>query len=141
MAGVENSFLGRGWSFPPTFSRRDYGVAMVKDEVDVRESLWILLSTLLGERVMVPGYGTDLWRMVFRNLNTTLTTQIQEMVAQAILYWEPRIVVDNIQLDQDATRYGVVLLNIDYTIRMTNARNNLVYPYYTQEMTIPQPPV
>ena len=140
MARVENSFLGRGWSFPPTFERDDYSVVMVQDELDVRESLWILLSTMLGERIMVPGYGTDLWRMVFRNLDTTLTTQIQEMVAQAILYWEPRITVEDIQLDQDATRHGTVLINITYVIRKTNARNNLVYPYYTQEMTIPQPP-
>jgi uncharacterized protein len=140
MANVENSFLGTGWSFPPTFMRTDYSVVMVKDEADVRESLWILLSTLLGERVMVPTYGTDLYRMVFRALTATLQTQIADMVQQAVLYWEPRITVESVTASPDATLDGQVLIGITYVIDKTNARNNLVYPYYKQEMTLPQPP-
>ncbi len=140
MANVENSFLGTGWSFPPTFMRTDYSVLMVKDEADIRESLWILLSTLLGERVMVPTYGTDLYRMVFRALTTTLRTQIADMVQQAVLYWEPRITVESVTVSPDGTLDGQVLIGISYVIDKTNARNNLVYPYYKQEMTLPQPP-
>lgn len=137
MENPENSFLGSGWSFPPTFSRLTYSVEMVRDEKDIRESLWILFSTQLGERLMVPEYGCQLWRMVFKNLTTTLTTQLANIVRQAILYWEARINVDQITVLPDATVPGLVLITVDYTIRKTNARNNLVFPFYIQEGTIP----
>lgn len=141
MAGVDKSFLGTGWSFPPTFTRVDNSVVMVSDNRDIRESLWILFTTSLGERIMLPTYGNQLWEMVFRGITTTLITQIQNMVSQAILYWEPRITVDAIKVDADDSVDGLLLITVDYTIRKTNVRSNLVYPFYTQgEQTIPSSP-
>jgi phage baseplate assembly protein W len=142
MASTDKSFIGTGWSFPPTFSRANHAVVMVKDDVDIRESLWILFSTSLGERIMLPTYGNQLWKMVFRGITTTLITQLQDLVAQAILYWEPRIDVDLVRIDADDSVNGLLLINIDYTVRKTNVRSNLVYPFYTQgEQTIPSPPI
>ncbi|MDB5600917.1 MAG: hypothetical protein JWN71_2961 [Xanthobacteraceae bacterium] len=137
MPSPEQSFLGTGWSFPPTFSRATLSVDMVSDEKDIRESLWILFSTSLGERVMLPSYGTQIWQMVFRAINTTLTTQLADLVRQAILYWEPRIDVVNISVTPDASQDGRVLIMVDYIVRRTNTRSNLVYPFYLQEATIP----
>jgi phage baseplate assembly protein W len=133
----EQSFLGTGWSFPPTFSRATLSVDMVSDDIDIRQSLWVLFSTSLGERIMLPGYGTQIWRMVFRAINTTLITQLADMVSQAILYWEPRIDVIDIGVTSDASQDGRVLIAVDYMIRRTNTRSNLVYPFYLQEATIP----
>ena len=137
MASPEQSFLGTGWSFPPTFSRGSFSVEMVSNDLDIRESLWILFSTSLGERVMLPRYGTQIWQMVFHAINTTLMTQLADMVSQAILYWEPRIEVIDISVTPDATHDGVVLIMVDYVVRRTNTRSNLVYPFYLQEATIP----
>jgi phage baseplate assembly protein W len=137
MATLDRSFLGTGWSFPPTFSRLTYSVNMVSDDQDIRESLWILFSTALGERIMLPEYGTQLWRMLFRNATTTLLTQLANIVRQAILYWEARITVDDVKAQPDAKVAGLVLITVNYTIRKTNARNNLVFPFYLQEGTIP----
>jgi len=134
---INNDFLGTGWSFPPTFSRLSYSVEMVSDEKDIHESLWVLFSTQLGERVMVPQYGSTLTQMVFRTLNTTLTTQLKNAVWQAILNWEPRITVDAIDVDIDSTSYGIALIGVAYTIRRTNTRSNMVYPFYYAEATIP----
>jgi len=134
---INNDFLGTGWSFPPTFSRLSYSVEMVSDEKDIHESLWVLFSTQLGERVMVPQYGSTLTQMVFRTLNTTLTTQLKNAVWQAILNWEPRITVDSIDVDVDSTSYGIALIGVAYTIRRTNTRSNMVYPFYYAEATIP----
>ncbi len=134
---INNDFLGTGWSFPPTFSRLSYSVEMVSDEKDIHESLWVLFSTQLGERVMVPQYGSTLTQMVFRTLNTTLTTQLKNAVWQAILNWEPRITVDSIDVDVDSTSYGIALVGVAYTIRRTNTRSNMVYPFYYAEATIP----
>jgi phage baseplate assembly protein W len=76
VATPEQTFLGTGWSFPPTFLRRSCTVQMISGESDVRESLWILLSTMKGERIMLPTYGCDIWRYVFQGINTTLIGQV-----------------------------------------------------------------
>jgi Bacteriophage baseplate protein W len=137
MNNPEKAILGTGWSFPPTFSRDSFSIDMVSDAQDIRESLWVLFSTALGERIMLPEYGTQIWEMVFRAINTTLITQLAEMVSQAILYWEPRIDVVDLSVAPDASQDGRVLIMVDYIIRRTNTRSNLVYPFYLQEMTIP----
>jgi len=136
MKNLEKSFLGTGWSFPPTFSRLTYSIDLVSDERDIHESLHILFSTSLGERIMVPNYGSQISELVFRDINTTLATQLEDYVRQAILYWEPRINVDEIIVQPDAVLDGVVLITVYYTIRKTNARNNFVYPFYIHEQTI-----
>ena len=138
---ADMSFLGTGWSFPPTFARAMLDVVMVSDDVDIQQSLWILFSTVLGERIMLPQYGTQLWQMVFRALTTTLATQIEGMIADAILMWEPRISVDDITIVANDPINGQLSINVDYTIRRTNVRSNLVYPFYLNEQTIPSPPV
>ncbi len=132
----ERAFLGTGWSFPPTFSRSARSVVMVSGEVDVRESLWILFSTALGERVMLPEYGSAIWEMVFQGINTTLMTQIADLVQQAILYWEPRIDVEYVNVTPASSLDGVLLIEVAYVVSATNTRNNLVYPFYIQEGTL-----
>jgi hypothetical protein len=134
---VNKDFLGTGWSFPPTFDNISYTVEMVSNDTDIRQSLWVLFSTALGERTMVPEYGSGLEKMVFRVLSTTLISQMKSMVQLAILNWEPRIDVDEVQIQTDATYDGRVLINVIYTIRKTNTRSNLVYPFYLTEGTIP----
>jgi phage baseplate assembly protein W len=136
-ANTVKDFLGTGWSFPPTFSNISYSVEMVSDDQDIRESLWVLFSTQLGERIMVPAYGSDIWQMVFRTITTTLMSQLKTMVKQAILNWEPRIDVDDVKVQRAADVDGMVLIAVNYTIRTTNTRSNLVYPFYLTEATIP----
>jgi len=109
---------------------------MVSGEVDIHQSLWILFSTRLGERVMLPKYGAGIWRMVFASINTSLITQMQDYIREAIVVWEPRIDVDLIEITPDNELEGKVLISLSYTIRSTNARNNLVYPFYLQEGTL-----
>jgi phage baseplate assembly protein W len=129
-------FLGTGWSFPPTFSQRTWSVVMVSGEDDIRESLRILFSTALGERIMVPEYGCDLSSMVFRSITTTLQTELEAGIRQAILSWEPRIDVLDVTVQRDATVDGLILVAVDYVIRRTNTRSNLVYPFYVREGTL-----
>lgn len=131
---MENqSFLGRGWSFPPEFNRESKAVKMIEDEEDIRSSLQILLSTRPGERVMVPGYGCNLDELLFSPLNLTIKTYVVDLIRTAILYYEPRIDVNKIEIDQTDEFYGVLLIRIDYTIRVTNSRMNMVYPFYKEE--------
>ena len=132
-------FLGTGWKFPPEFSSESSRVEMVSGADDVRESLWVLLSTSPGERVMAPEFGCALWRMVFAKLDLTTMTEMQDLVRRAILNWEPRVTVDAVTAEADPRVAGLVHINVAYTIRRTNARSNLVYPFYVNEATIAPP--
>lgn len=126
------SFLGRGWSFPPEFSKEARSVKMLEDEADIKSSLQILLSTRLGERVMLPGYGCNLDELLFNPLNLTLKTYVTDLIKTAILYYEPRIDVKKIEIDPTDELKGVLLINIDYVIRTTNSRMNMVFPFYKE---------
>jgi phage baseplate assembly protein W len=129
-------FLGTGWKFPPEFTSEAAAVEMVGGADDIRESLWILLSTSPGERVMVPEFGCALWRLVFKKVDVTTMTEIEDVVRHAILHWEPRITVDAVSVEADPGVAGLVRIDVAYTIRATNARSNLVYPFYLNEATI-----
>ncbi len=128
-------FLGRGWSFPPTFNRTASGVEMLEDEADIVSSLEVLLSTAQGERVMLPQYGCNLDELLFENLDTRMKTLMADKVESAILYHEPRIELENVVLDESRELVGVVLINIVYRVKTTNSRFNLVFPYYKLEAT------
>lgn len=133
-------FLGRGWAFPPRFTSATSDVDMVAGERDIGESLFILLSTAQGERVMVPTYGCDLHRFVFAELSTGVMTEISDMVATAILRWEPRIDVIAVTVTADADEPALVRIGIDYRVRRTNVRSNIVYPFYISEGTLVRGP-
>lgn len=128
------SFLGTGWGFPPTFHRSAEGVEMISDEVDIESSLTILLSTDVGSRVMQPLYGCDLHRLVFEPLDTSLQAYMKDLIKTAILYFEPRIILNDVTLEPEPLE-GRVLIIVDYTIAATNTRNNFVYPFYKEEGT------
>lgn len=127
------SFLGTGWSFPPAFDPQTGIVQMLSDEADIQSSLEILLSTRLGERVMQPTYGCNLDEMLFEPLTTTLKTYIADLIRTAILYHEPRITVNKIDMTESNDLEGLVLIKLEYTVKSTNSRYNYVYPYYKQE--------
>ena len=129
------TFLGRGWSFPPTFNRSIAGVEMLEEEADIASSLEILLTTAQGERVMLPQYGCNLDELVFESLDTRMKTLMADKVESAILYHEPRIELENVRLDDSLELEGVVLIEIIYRVKTTNSRFNFVFPYYKAEGT------
>lgn len=132
---TNNDFLGKGWSFPPTFNINTKSVEITEKEVDIQRSLEILLTTTVGERVMEPKYGCNMSDLVFEPLNTTIKTVIIDRIKTAILYFEPRIDAKNINLDTATGTEGLVLVEIEYVVRSTNSRFNFVYPYYKDEGT------
>jgi phage baseplate assembly protein W len=129
------SFLGRGWAFPPTFDQVSGTVALLQDEEDIRSSLHLLLTTMVGERLMQPRYGCNLDELLFESLDTTLRTQLIDKIETAILYFEARIDVERVTLDTSREWEGVVFIQVDYIIRSTNSRFNFVFPFYKNEGT------
>ena len=132
---ITKSFLGTGWGFPPSFSNTTLQVGMLSDEADIQSSLEILLTTRQGERPMRPDYGCNLDELLFEPLTTTFKTYIKDLIATAILYYEPRIIVNKIGLDDTGELDGRILISIEYTVRSTNSRFNFVFPFYKTEKT------
>jgi len=129
-------FLGTGWSFPPAFNIVARNVEMVSDVTDIGQSLNILLSTTLGERVMQPEYGCNLASYLFESLNTSVIGYIKDRVQNAILFYEPRISVEKITVTPDNSPElleGRFTISIEYVIPETNSRFNYVYNYYENE--------
>lgn len=132
---MEKAFLGRGWSFPPTFDRNPGRLEMLEEEADVASSLEILFSTRPGERVMLPEYGCNMEDLLFESLDTRMKTLMADKIEAAILYHEPRIKLERVRLDDTRELEGVVLIEIIYRVKTTNTRFNFVYPYYRLEGT------
>jgi phage baseplate assembly protein W len=109
---------------------------MVAGVEDIEESLRILLGTYPGERVMLPAYGCSVRRAVFDTLNESTLTELKELIRRAILFFEPRILLDRIDADVLPLE-GRVDLQVCYIVRTTNTRHNLVYPLYLDQATEP----
>lgn len=131
----QKDFLGKGWSFPPAFDLNKKQVCMVEDEEDISQSLEILLSTHLGERVLLKEYGCGIHTMSFENITVTLLTKMKAIIKKAILLYEPRIDLEKIFFTSPTSGEGIVNIEIQYRIRTTNSRFNFVYPFYVKEGT------
>ena len=135
MVDINKAFLGIGWGFPPEFHKHADAleVKMVAEEEDIRESLRILLSTRPGERVMQPDYGCGLHTMVFENLDESTVTELKDIIERSVLFFEPRITLESVDIDTDESLEGSLKIQLNYTVRLTNTRSNIVYPFYYLE--------
>ena len=108
---------------------------MVSAEEDIRQSLLILLSTTPGERVMQPSFGCGLKGKVYENINESSVTILKDMIKRAILFFEPRVVLESISADTTDSYEGRLNFLIQYRVISTNTRHNIVYPFYFREGT------
>lgn len=132
----KNSFLGKGWSFPPTFHKESYfGIEMVENQIDIQQSLEILLNTSKGERVMLPDYGCDLQTFLFESINDSKIHLLKEIIRSAIVTYEPRVELNDVIVDYSDYQDGIIRIKLDYIVESTNTRFNLVFPYYKVEGT------
>ena len=128
------SFLGTGWDFPPTFKKETKSVAMISDIEDINSSLNILLSTRIRERILQPKYGCDLIDLIFEPITLSMLTRMENLVKDAIVFYESRIKLLKIDLESNANE-GIIEIRINYMIKATNSRFNYVYPFYLKEGT------
>ena len=110
---------------------------MVSGAEDIHQSLQILLSTRLGERLMQEDYGCDLNHLLFAEIDQGLINDMNRIVSDAILYHEARISLDQLDVSESMDQPGLLLIRIEYTVRSTNSRFNMVYPFYLNEATAP----
>jgi phage baseplate assembly protein W len=132
---MDNSFLGRGWSFPPGFSTAGCEVDMVQDEDDILQCLELLLSTRLGERTLVSNFGSDLTHFLFEEVDQSLLNKLTDTISDAVLLYEPRVTLEKIDITESDAQRGLLLISLQYVVKAVNSRFNMVYPYYINEST------
>ncbi len=127
---MSSAFLGVGWKFPVS---SDAGrIAMAAYEESVRQSIWIILATARGERVMRPDFGCGIHDLVFAVNNAATAGRAATEVREALIRWEPRIELLNVAAAADPAQPHRLLIEIAYKVRATNSRFNLVYPFYLE---------
>jgi len=135
MSMENKSFLGIGWSFPPTFDAASHSVVMVADEEDIAQSLRIILFTSFGERVMLPEFGSNIDNSVFQPVDSSLINTLSEGVRSSVMRFEPRISLHAVNVSNDESVEGRLNIKLEYSIRLTNVRTNIVFPFYFKEGT------
>lgn len=125
-------FLGVGWRFPLQVTPGG-AIAQAKFEQRIEESIYIILSTAPGERPMLPEFGCGIHELVFANNNSQTVALVTHLVRESLIRHEPRIDVLDVDADSPAEQPNLLLIRVNYRVRVTNAIGNLVYPFYISE--------
>lgn len=131
-----NNFLGRGWTFPPSFENKTGSVEMVSDVDDIVQSLKIILSTRKGERLTNPYFGCAMHDYLFDSINELTKNMIIDAIQMAVIEYEPRIVIDAIDIDYSEQLEGTINIELAFIVRKINTRHNVVFPFYKIEGTL-----
>ena len=128
---MPKELVGRGLSFPLQINPQG-GLSLTSEVDEIMQAITIILSTIPGQRVMRPTFGSRLHELVF-SPNSQETAALAERYArEALMMWEPRIEAVAVSALIDATHHmgSVLQLHIDFRIKTTNDKRSLVYPFY-----------
>jgi uncharacterized protein len=128
---------GRGWSFPAKFSKKDAELEMSEGVQDINESLYIIITTNFGERVMNTNFGCGVSNYIFDDLNTPTLALIEDNIRNSITLYEARVDLEEIEFDLNDGS-GRLDIHITYKLRNENSRFNYVFPYYLKEANAQQ---
>lgn len=123
--------LGIGWSFP--VRPRNGRLCYAKYEEDIEQAIGIILETATRERIMRPHFGGGLQAFLFEGNSAVTHQRVREVVRTALVDWEPRIDVENVDIEVSTTDPNLMFIAIDYVVRRSNSSFNRVYPFYLNE--------
>jgi uncharacterized protein len=132
MANLTNKhtqeYLGTGLTFPLQ-SNVQGGLQLSSEAQKIRESIWLILRTDLGERLYRPNFGCRLSELAFAPLNNDTLLRIRLYVLEALQTWEPRIDIDEVRADPEPET-GRVNIVVDYRLKSHPDPFSFVYPFY-----------
>lgn len=129
----QSEIIGSGWEFPPVFDKNENGVRLISDLKEIENSIYVILHTAIGERVMRRSFGTNLHQLIFESLTENMKVYMATSLRESLEQHEPRITVDRLQLQQENPALGRVDIHIEVTVRKTHQPLSLVLPYYLPE--------
>lgn len=130
---MTESFLGRGWRFPVGVDPTTGKIAMSTGEEDIRQSIWLILSTARGERAMRPEFGCGIHDLVFASMGAGTIGNFESYMRQALIDHEPRVEVTRLEVSTEEADRGRLLIDLTFRIRETNSEFNMVYPFFLTE--------
>ena len=128
---MSSEFLGVGWNFPVEVDEKGQ-IKMARYEESIQQAIWMIVGTAKGEQVMRQDFGCGIHDLVFAPNNATTAGQAIREVRDALVLWEPRIDVLDVEAFSDPNQPALMLIEIRYLVRKTNNRFNLVYPFYLE---------
>lgn len=120
---------GLGQHITPDASGR---LPFVSGPEKVRQSIFTLLDTEPGERVMRANFGCGLRRYLMAPNNPATRAGIHQEIANSLSRWEPRIKVVDIAVNPTDDR-AMVLIEIHYAHVLDGRQDVLVYPFYLEQ--------
>lgn len=128
-----NPLIGSGWAFPPQFRAAGVGPQMIADEQLIQQSIYILLNTQIGERLLNLGFGSGLKQFLFHTPDAEALADLKEEIAKSIAQNESRIILQTINFDSGDLYDGLLNIELEYLIKQTNSSGNMVFPLYLNE--------
>jgi phage baseplate assembly protein W len=123
-------FIGSGWAFPVGVDATGR-IALARGSREIEQAMRLILSTYPGERPMRPQFGSRLRDFIFDGATWENASAIADEVRSSLRQWEPRATVSDVEVTPEGAEPGVLLIDIQYTIKHTNDPRNLVFPFYT----------
>ena len=121
--------LGRRIAFPMQLDNRNK-LAMVDGDASIRQSLYLIIYTIPGERVMRPDFGCEIHSLIFDPANAETAILARRYVTDAITRWEPRIELVEVDVTPGNLDLGELFIRINYKHKDKPDVRSLVYPYY-----------
>lgn len=129
---TDREFLGKGWRFPVAVNLTG-GISTSAYEDNVRESIFVILGTAPGERINRPHWGCRIHDLMFAPNNHVTSALSEHFCEEALLKFEPRIGEVKVEARPSKDEPNRLNIRIHYTVRETNAKHNLVYPFYLRQ--------
>lgn len=133
---MSNSIIGTGWNFPILFNSSTSGPITVNDEELINQAIYILLNTQLSERNLIPDFGSKLANHLFAIEDDFMLSMLKDSIENALINHEPRIILEDVSFDTQYILDGQLNVILNYKIKVTNARSNIVFPFYLAEKSI-----
>jgi phage baseplate assembly protein W len=124
MSTESGRMFGRGMAFPPRVGA-DGRVAWSEGELNVRESIQVILLTERRERLMLPEFGGGLSGYLFEPNTVTTRRLIKDRIQRALEQWEPRIAVESVEVEADPQDSQAAVAAITYQLVATQTRERV----------------
>lgn len=126
--------IGRGIAFPFEFTEEEKGVTRLSESWGrnrISQSIFLILSTRIGERFFNPLFGSRLPLLVHEPYDEVLFRELMSETKGAVDRWEPRIETTQVEIldDEGWWENSQVGINVPYVLKNTNRKGNYVFPF------------
>ncbi len=126
-------FLQTGWNFFPQIISDGSRIQDLTYNNDIIQSLRILFTTLPGQRIGQQLYGCDLMQYVFKPINNSLISNMENTIRTAVTLYEPRIKLIQLKVYTNTEVPHRLDIDLVYILSKTNSRYNITIPFYIME--------